>query len=62
MTEVPLAETSGGIPLAFQVIGYGMLLGVESLGGRRKQNVLVHADPLGVAPGEQGGPGGRANR
>ena len=62
VTEMPLAETSGGIALAFQMIGNGVFLGVEALGRRGKQYVLVHADALGVAPREQGGAGRRANR
>ena len=62
VTEVPLAETGGGVALSFQVIGDGVFLRIETLGGGREQNMLVHADSLGIATREQGGPGWRANR
>ncbi|MFT6863092.1 MAG: hypothetical protein ACJAVK_001653, partial [Akkermansiaceae bacterium] len=62
VAEVPLAEAGGGVALALEVVGDGVFGGVESFFGRREEDMLVHADALGVAAGEEGGTGGGANR
>ena len=57
MAEVPFSEAGGGVALSFEVIGDGVLGGIEPAGGGGEEDVLVHFDPLRVAAGEEGGSG-----
>ena len=52
--KVPLSEAGGGVSLIFQVISNGMFFGVEAFLRGGKEDVLVHADPFGIAAGEKG--------
>ena len=52
--KVPLSEAGGGVSLIFQVISNSMFFGVEAFLRGGKEDVLVHADPFGIAAGEKG--------
>ena len=49
-------------PLPFQVIGDGVLLGIQPLGRGGKQHVLMHAHALGITTRQQRRPRGRTHR
>ena len=61
MPQMPLPKTSGGVPLGFQMISNRVLAGVQSLGGCRKQYMLMHPHPFWIATGEQSRPRRRTN-
>ena len=61
VSEVPLAKTGRRVALGFQVVSDGVLVGVESLGRLRKQNMLVHAHPFRIATRQQRRARGRAH-
>ncbi|MEE2971949.1 MAG: hypothetical protein VX672_02400, partial [Planctomycetota bacterium] len=62
MPEMPLAETAGRVAPAREHVGDGVLVGVESVIVRRKHDMLVQADPLRIATGQQRRPRGRTDR
>ena len=51
IAQVPLAEAGGGIAEPLEVIGNRVLRRVEALRRRRKEHMLMQADPLGVTTG-----------
>ena len=57
---MPLTKTGGGVALPFQMICDGVLGGIQAFGRGRKEHVLMHANALGIATGEQGCTGWRA--
>ena len=62
MPEMPFAEAGGGVALPFQVIGDGVLLGVQPLRRGGEQHVLMHAHALGITTGQQRRARRRAHR
>ena len=62
VAEVPLADAGGGVAVGLEVIGDGDLVGVHAAGAGGKEDVLLHADAFRVAPREESGPGGGADR
>ena len=50
---MPFAKAGSGVALSFQVIGDGVLLGVQPLGRGGEQHMLMHAHALGITTGQQ---------
>lgn len=61
VSKVPFAHASGGIPVGREVVGEAVGVGVKAVGGFGEENVFLHAHSRGVAAGEEGGTGGRAD-
>ena len=61
VAEMPLADAGGGVTVGGEVVGDGVFVGIESVGGFWEKNVAMHADALGIAAGEEGGAGGGAD-
>ena len=62
VAEVPLAEAPRGEAALAEDLGQRLLVRVEPPLIGREHHVPFHADPLGVAPGEQRRAGRRADR